>query len=185
LDKTYNNQTAFTLPRPQPTRKRGRASGVPRPANQRPAAPVTAALARGSGKRRAWIGRERGIVANNTATTKNLPSSSDCGSRTLTNGPATADNPGCCCIGLKTGRARTGCEHGSVKMKQAKPATHPLLCHQKNLPTRTQHLAPKPAIHPDKRPPTDVGAAGVRRWAAVCPGGGGGEAPMPKPRARR
>ena len=40
----------------------------------------------------------------------------------------------CCQIDLKTRQARTGCEHGSVKTKQAKPATHPLLCHQKNHP---------------------------------------------------
>ena len=45
-------------------------------------------------------------------------------SRTLANSPSTADKPGCCCIGLKTGRARTRCERGSVKTKQAKPATH-------------------------------------------------------------
>ena len=31
-----------------------------------------------------------------------------------------------------------------------------------------------PSLHTDKRPPTDVDAAGVRRQAAVCPGGGQG-----------
>ena len=62
-----------------------------------------------------------------------------CGSRTLANSPSTADNPGCCCIRLKTGQARTRCERGSVKTKQAKPATHqtrpcgyPLRCRQKS-----------------------------------------------------
>ena len=49
-------------PRSQPTRESGRASGVSRPANQRPAASATAALARRGGKGRARAGRERGTV---------------------------------------------------------------------------------------------------------------------------
>ena len=47
-----------------------------------------------------------------TATKKNLPSTPGCGSPYLG--------------GLKTGRARTGCERGSIKMKKAKPATYHL-----------------------------------------------------------
>ena len=39
---------------------------------QRPAAPATAALARGSGKRRAWAGGERGIMAKYHSNNKEL-----------------------------------------------------------------------------------------------------------------
>ena len=131
MDKKDNNQTSFTLP---PTRERCRALSVPRPANQQPVAPAIVALVRCSGKKRVWAGRERGIVAKKHRNNKELTSSPGCSSRTFANGPAATDNPGCSCIGLKTGRARTGCEHGSVKTKQAKSATHPLLCHQKTFP---------------------------------------------------
>ena len=135
-----------------------------------------AALARREGHGHGHVqGVSKISSQKNATTTKNLPSPPDY-IRTLANRPVGADNPGCCCTGLKTGWARTGCEHGSVKTKQAKPATHPLFApvQTKNLPTRTQHLAPKPTIHPDKRPPTDVNAAGVCRRPAVCPGGGQG-----------
>ena len=92
----------------------------------------------------------------NTSTTKNLPFAPDC-SRTLANGPVPADNPGCCCISLKTGWVRTGCERGSVKIKQTKPATHhkcPIpLCapvpSKKFLPVRSIWCQ-SPAFRPDK-----------------------------------
>ena len=45
VGQKYNNQTALTLPRPQPTHERGRVSGAPQPSNQQPAAPAFAALA--------------------------------------------------------------------------------------------------------------------------------------------
>ena len=46
-----------------------------------------------------------------------------CGSFTLANGPAAADKPGYCCIGLKTEHAMTGIEHGSLKRNKKKQLT--------------------------------------------------------------
>ena len=86
-----------------------------------------AALARREGHGHGHVqGVSKISSQKNATTTKNLPSPPDY-IRTLANRPVGANNPGCCCTGLKTGWARTGCEHGSVKTKQAKAATRPLL----------------------------------------------------------
>ena len=78
---------------------------------------------------------------------KRLMLSPGCSSNTFANDPAATNNPGYSCIGLKTGRARKGCGHGSNN-ETRKPATRPLLCQQKTLPTGAQYLAPKPCPQP-------------------------------------
>ena len=85
-------------------------------------------------------------MAKDTAATNNLPFG--CGSRIFVNGPSAADNSGYSCIGPKTRRSTMECEHDSVKTKQGKPATHPLLCHEKTFPPVHSILALKPCPPP-------------------------------------
>ena len=97
-------------------------------------------------------------------------------SQTLANSPSLADNPVCCCIGLKTGQTRTRCECGSVKMEQSKSAKKvpaavssgaALLPHLPPPPEPRHHLVQGAQCHRASAAET-VGTAQITR--SICQG---------------